>query len=450
MGRLSFRIRSVSACAVATWMLVGCGSGSGGGSATGGTGAAGSPGAAGASAAAGQSGGSAGATGTAGATGGPGGSTAGTSGAAAGTNGATAGTSGAAAGTSGATAGASGAAAGASGAAAGTSGAAAGTSGAAAGSGGTTTGAGGAKPGTGGSTGVAGASGTGGVPGTGGAGGAVVTPASADALCALFCSRLSTCDTARDQQTCLYSCRDSNSALFPNLRTDLVAGITACVESDDCATLDQSTSLGTCVTQASAALAPSAAGSAFCTALGTADTQCGISLSQTNCLNSIKLYSDATIAQAMVCATKSCSLIYSCASATLGQATGSWALGGGIQPGQECSGTSYPCSYFYDQPSCQAAGCTYSASCAGTPYCDYEYSSSTCATVAGCTWNSSSSVCGGTPTASCASMGSSITTCEDYTGCYYNQECSGTTAACSTLTVNTCTSHAGCSVVDAM
>jgi hypothetical protein len=278
----------------------------------------------------------------------------------------------------------------------------------------------------------------------------VPTPTSAEDLCTLFCNRLSTCDTARDLQTCLYSCRDSNSALFPNLRADLVGGIAACVTHDDCATLDQSTSLGACVTQAAAGLAPSSAGSAFCSALGNADTQCGISLNRTDCLNSIKLYSDAIVAQAMTCASKSCSLIYSCVSATLGNATGVWGLGGGIKPGQKCSGASYPCSYFYDQPSCQAAGCSYTASCSGTTYCAYEYSSTACGALAGCSWNSSTGSCSGTPTVTCASLGSSINTCDQYTGCYYNQQCTGTTAACSTLTVTSCTSHAGCTVADAI
>jgi hypothetical protein len=83
-------------------------------------------------------------------------------------------------------------------------------------------------------------------------------------------------------------------------------------------------------------------------------------------------------------------------------------------------------------------------------YCAYEYSSTTCGALAGCSWTSSTSTCDGTPTMTCASLGSSITACEQYTGCYYNQQCTGTTAACSTLTVTTCASHAGCTVVDAM
>ena len=422
MGRLIVGCRWTSLCAVAAWTLVGCGGGlSMGGGDTGGSGVTGAAGRAG------QSGASGGSTGTGGvATTGAGGSTTGAGGST------TTGKGGATTGTGGfATTGAGGVAT-------------TGTGGA------TMAGTGGAMAGTGGATtGTGGASGAGGLKGTGGAGGAGATPTSAEALCTLFCNRLSTCDNARDQQTCLYSCRDSNSALFPNLRTDLIAGITACIASDDCATLDQSTSLSGCMSQADAALAPSAAGAAFCSALGTADTQCGITLNQTDCLNSIKLYSDAIVAQAMTCASKSCSLIYSCVSATLGQATGSWALGGGIKPGQQCSGTSYPCGDFYDQSSCQAAGCSFSGSCTGTPYCAYEYSSSSCGTLAGCTWSSSNSTCGGTPSVTCAGLGTSSTSCGQYTGCYYNQQCTGTTAACSTLTVTTCAAHAGCTIVDA-
>lgn len=302
-----------------------------------------------------------------------------------------------------------------------------------------------------GGTGTGGIGGGAGVHGTGGVGGAVPTPTSVQDLCQLFCGRLATCDTARDQQTCIFTCRDSNSALFPNLRPELVAGIASCIQQDDCATIDRDTALGACLTQAAATVAPSSAGTSFCSALQTADAQCGVTMNQTDCLNSIKIYSDATVAQAMGCTSKSCSLIYSCASATVGQASGGWSLGGGLKPGQKCSGTAETCNYFsYTQASCEAVGCTFSSTCTGTPYCTYSYGSASCTAIAGCTWSTTTASCTGTPTVTCASLTTTPTTCQQNVGCFLNTQCTGTTPACSTLSVSACASHGGCSVVDAL
>ena len=137
-------------------------------------------------------------------------------------------------------------------------------------------------------------------------------------------------------------------------------------------------SLRNCAVEAAAIIGPSATATALCAATDTAQSQCGVTIDKADCLTTTKVYSDATLTEAMACTSKSCSLIFPCASATLNGATGSWSLGGGIHPGKKCSGIATQCpSLAYQMTSCQAAGCTYAATCTGSPFCAGAYSRAT-------------------------------------------------------------------------
>lgn len=74
--------------------------------------------------------------------------------------------------------------------------------------------------------------------------------------------------------------------------------------------------------QAAAAIAPSAEATMLCNDEATAVTQCGATLDQAACLNSAKVYSDPTLANADACTTQTCSQIAGCVSAALGQPAG--------------------------------------------------------------------------------------------------------------------------------
>ncbi|MEO5769403.1 MAG: hypothetical protein ABIS92_13715 [Polyangia bacterium] len=320
--------------------------------------------------------------------------------------------------------------------------------GGATGSGGT--GVGGSDDGTGGAA----------LPGSGGAaadvdGGGTDAPAAgapkaALDLCRSFCDRVTKCDTSRDQQTCLNACTNSNAALFPKLRADIVASIAGCVLQKDCATISLDVSLRTCAGEAAAIIGPSATATAFCSAADTAQTQCGVTIDKADCLTSAKVYSDATLTDAMACTTKSCSLIYPCASATLNTATGSWSLGAGIKPGKKCAGTANPCNYFSSQMTqCQAAGCTYAATCSGSPNCFFSSTMPACQAMAGCTWNATSLMCTGNPTVTCAAQ-TTPTACQQLIGCFPSGTCTGTVPLCTTVGVTACATHPGCMVMDAM
>ncbi len=269
-------------------------------------------------------------------------------------------------------------------------------------------------------------------------------PASAMDLCASFCQRVSTCDTTRDDQTCVASCTNANAAVFPKLRVDLIDAAAACVAQDDCATITHDGALASCMVEAAAGVGPSAKATAFCTALDTADTTCGVTLDKATCLGEAKIYSDDTLTSATACTTKTCTLIYSCASATLTPSTGAGALGGGLSPGKRCGGTAELCDEFaFSQTQCQAAGCHFGGFCeGGTPTCSFESSQFSCSEIPGCTW--SGSACSGTATP-CASF-TAQTTCQTSVECFWEGACTGTPPACSTLSTTVCASQGGCMV----
>ena len=279
--------------------------------------------------------------------------------------------------------------------------------------------------------------------------GPVTTPTSAMELCRSFCTRLNTCDTSRDLQTCVNACTNSNAALFPKLRTDIITSVATCIKQKDCATIAQDTSLRSCMIEAAAVIGPSPAVTSYCTAVDTAQTQCGVTIDKADCLTSVKVYTDATVADAMACAAKSCSLIYACTAATFTQTSGAWALGGGIKPGKKCSGTAYPCSNFSFSSvatQCQAAGCAFAPTCTGTVYCSYGSTMASCQAIAGCTWGTT---CTGVPTLTCASLTTSAA-CSAQLGCSASGNCTGTVPTCSTLGVATCSAHPGCLIQDAL
>ena len=200
--------------------------------------------------------------------------------------------------------------------------------------------------------------------------------------------------------------------------------------------------------EAAAGVSPSAKATAFCTALDTAETTCGVTLDKATCLGEAKIYGDDTLTSATACTTKTCTLIYSCASATLTPSTGAGALGGGLSPGKRCAGNAEPCAEFeFSQTQCQASGCHFSAVCEGSsPPCSFESSQGACIEIPGCTW--SGSACTGTATP-CSSF-TTQTMCQTSFECFWEGNCAGTPPACSTLSTTACASQGGCMVQDAL
>ena len=119
------------------------------------------------------------------------------------------------------------------------------------------------------------------VVGGGGLGGtttdeAGTSPAVTDAgsFCQAMCHRVQSCDASLDTQTCENQCTNTNAAVFPRLRTDVVNLIVGCFDSKDCKTVLGGGFVGACTADAIASVAPSAAASAFCDALSSAKKTC--------------------------------------------------------------------------------------------------------------------------------------------------------------------------------
>lgn len=195
----------------------------------------------------------------------------------------------------------------------------------------------------------------------------------ASSFCAAMCSRVQSCDKSLDSQTCGNECTNGNAAVFPRLRSDVVALIVQCFDGKDCKTVLGGEFVGACTADAIATIAPSPAASSFCDALSTAKKSCSGAASQTkaDCLNGAKLYGDAAIAQAQNCVKRGCSEIDTCVSAVFGS------LGGSAPTKPPTNGGSCSSSAFSDLGSCST--CAATSCCAEGTAC---YADSQCHAVA--------------------------------------------------------------------
>jgi hypothetical protein len=160
--------------------------------------------------------------------------------------------------------------------------------------------------------------GAGGAGGEGGSGAGV----SLTTFCGSLCSQITSCDKTKDVQICTGGCENDNAAGYPKLRANVVDSVLTCFSAADCATVLRGAALSTCVDVATAAIAPSEAGVAFCRAWATTSTNCGRRLDEAQCLALVKQYNDDSIAAAQSCTTKSCSNILACIEAEFNLAFG--------------------------------------------------------------------------------------------------------------------------------
>ena len=215
------------------------------------------------------------------------------------------------------------------------------------------------------------------------------TPAATDAasFCKAMCHREQSCDASLDTQTCENQCTNTNAAVFPRLRSDVVNLIVGCFDSKDCKTVLGGGFVGACTADAIASVAPSAAASSFCEALSNAKKTCSGSQPATKaeCLDSAKLYGDDAIAQAQNCVKRGCSEIDACVSAVFGSLGGNPATKP-TNDGGSCAGK------FSDLGSCES--CAETSCCAETTKC---YADSGCRSVVYTCLNA------GTSSSSCSS-----------------------------------------------
>ena len=248
--------------------------------------------------------------------------------------------------------------------------------------------------------------------------GSATLPAVTDAtsFCAAMCHRVQTCDSSLDTQTCENQCTNANAAVFPRLRSDVVALIVGCFDGKDCKTVLGGAFVGACTADAIASVAPSAAAASFCDALASAKKTCsGTDATKAQCLDSAKLYADPAIAQAQNCVKRGCSEIDQCVSAVFGSL-------GGVAPTKPS--TSGSCSgKFTDLGSCEA--CAETSCCAETTSC---YADASCRNILHACLNS------GTSSSACSQAYSAASpTSQNLASTVFNcatSKCSSTSTTC--------------------
>ena len=169
--------------------------------------------------------------------------------------------------------------------------------------------------GGGGGGGVAGSGGTDGGGGGTGGGGASGTIGE---YCSSTCARVHECDNSRDTQTCAAQCNNQNAALGPKYRPEYLQFLTSCSLGKDCVTVIAGSAVDDCSKQATAALAPSSAGLAFCDSYEQSTLNCSKQFDKATCLGTVKFFSDATLLAAQACTSKGCSAVDSCVDASFG------------------------------------------------------------------------------------------------------------------------------------
>jgi hypothetical protein len=221
----------------------------------------------------------------------------------------------------------------------------------------------------------------------------------AASFCKAMCGREQTCDMSLDTQTCENTCSNTNAAVFPRLRTDVVNLIVGCFDDKDCKTVLGGGFVGACTADAIASVAPSAAAATFCDALATAKNKCSGEEASTKaqCLDSAKLYGDDAIAQAQNCVMRGCSEIDSCVAAVFGSLGGT--TGTDIGTGTDGGATTSCSGKFSGLGSCET--CAETSCCTETTSC---YADASCRNIVDSCVNS------GTSSTACSSAYSGSTT----------------------------------------
>lgn len=202
-----------------------------------------------------------------------------------------------------------------------------------------------------------------------------------DSFCTSLCDRQQACDSGLDHQTCKNDCTNTNAAIFPKLREDVVNLMVECFGAKDCKTVLAGEVVNACASEAVASVAPSSAATDFCDAHADAKKKCGSTASKATCLNDAKLYDDEAIAQAKNCTGRTCTEIDSCVTAALGK------IGSGtVTPPEEPTCSTGQFSELGSCSTCaETACCAEAAACAADSsgycrnmmrYCSYTYGSS--------------------------------------------------------------------------
>jgi hypothetical protein len=137
--------------------------------------------------------------------------------------------------------------------------------------------------------------------------------------CATTCGKIHGCDTSFDADNCTADCENDYAAIGPKVSGPYLEGIDACVAALDCSQIVASTLISQCQGESAANLSPSAEANRLCNAVQASVKECtNVDTATTSCLNGVKIFSDAALADAQGCVTKPCADRPACLTAALG------------------------------------------------------------------------------------------------------------------------------------
>lgn len=135
-----------------------------------------------------------------------------------------------------------------------------------------------------------------------------ITPA---VYCRRACDAQHACDDSSDAAACTATCADQLADLTLLPRGDLLAYTARCAEDAACDATSSPTAQ--CTDEAIAVLAPTQAGSDFCTSYEQASNHCQLHFDQGACFEAAKSYPDAALTDASACtANARCSELAAC------------------------------------------------------------------------------------------------------------------------------------------
>lgn len=147
---------------------------------------------------------------------------------------------------------------------------------------------------------------------TGDGGGASVTQGDIDNFCTQTCAAQKKCDSKVDETTCVSNCKNQWSSYAGKVRTDYVTLRNDCVTTASCDKLKD------CDDTAKASIAPSAAAQIWCDDALKKNAECKFNQDKAQCLDSMKIFSDAALESARACFSKPCGDYLGCVVSAIG------------------------------------------------------------------------------------------------------------------------------------
>jgi len=135
----------------------------------------------------------------------------------------------------------------------------------------------------------------------------------------MTCDRALECDSTVDVESCTQDCLRDAEAIGPNLSSDFLHGVDACLQALSCPELAVATVSMRCQREAAADIAPSATAQALCEAVVASIQECvGVSVDTAGCLTTVKIFRDPVLDAARSCQQQSCDLRWGCLEEHLG------------------------------------------------------------------------------------------------------------------------------------